>query len=211
MRKSFVAAALAAIAGVASAGEVFQVDTNALTAEASGKFSTTFTGSLSVFSTVANPDMDGDAEILDVLIDGVNQGTGGAAFGAFEFMLDVTFVGGSITGGSVEIIVADNSYTATLSATSDPSIIKIGPNFLIGGLTFDGNFSDASGTFLGIGITPWGSTQPVPGNFAQIEFSPDSDNLDLDTDVDVFVLIPMPSAAGLAGLGLVGLATRRRR
>ncbi len=211
-----VASALVALAGVASADSVFQIDINGLTARASGAFSESFTGTLSVFSSPANPDLDGDAEILDVLVDGVNQNTGGASFGNFFFEMDLTFSNGSLNAGLVTVKVdengSENTYTAMVSPTGGSSILEIGPDtFLIGGLTFDGMFADAAGTFLGVDITPWGSRQPVPGRFSQIEFSPDANFEDRDTDVDVFVLVPMPGAAAMAGLGLLGLGVRRRR
>lgn len=214
--KVTMAGVLAGIAGLASANEVLQVDVNGLSARSSGAFSESFTGSLSVFSSVANPDLDGDAEILDVLIDGNNQNTTGAAFGDFSFELTLMFSAGTINAGFLQVRVdengSENTYSAMVSPGSGGSILEIGPGeFIIGGLTFDGMFASPAGTFLGVDITPWGSRQPVPGRFSQIEFSPDGSNEDVDTDVDVFVLIPMPGAAGLAGLGLAGLAIRRRR
>ncbi len=214
--KIVVASVLAALAGVASADSVFQVDVDGLSARASGAFSETFTGTLSVFSSPANPDIDGDAEILDVLVDGVAQGTGGAANGDFFFEMILSFSNGSLNAGTVTLKVdengSENTYTALVSPTGSGSILEIGPDtFIIGGLTFDGMFADAAGTFLGVDITPWGSLQPVPGRFSQIEFSPDANFEDSDTDVDVFVLVPMPGAAAMAGLGILGLGVRRRR
>lgn len=216
VRRVTMAAVLAGVAGLASANDVLQVDVNGLSARSSGAFSETFTGSLSVFSSVANPDLDGDAEILDVLIDGTNQNTGGAAFGDFSFEMTLTFANGTLNAGFLQVRVdengSENTYSAMVSPGSGGSILEIAPGqFIIGGLTFDGMFANPAGTFLGVDITPWGSRQPVPGRFSQIEFSPDGRNEDRDTDVDVFVLIPMPGAAGLAGLGLAGLALRRRR
>jgi len=207
----FMAAGSAAVAD-----EVLQIDVNGLTAEVSGDFSETFTGTMSVFNTPAMPDVDGDAEILDVLVDGTAQGTGGAATGAFAFDMALSFSSGMLTGGSITVAVdqgaSENSYSASVAPSISGAILDIGGGtFLIGGVTFDGLFADAAGTFLGVDITRWGDIQPVPGSFAQIAFEPNGNNTDADTDVDVFVAIPTPAGAAMAGLGLVGLTTRRRR
>lgn len=209
------AAAIAAAAGFAQAGDVLQVDLDALTARASGAFSETFTGTFRMHNTAADPDVDGDAAILDVLIDGVAQNTGGANAAGFGFDMNLTFANGFITSGNILLTVdqagSENTYTASVSPAQSPSILNVGGSFLIGGLTFDGMFSDPSGTLLGVDITRWGSIQPVPGFFSTITFEPNAANMDVDTDVDVFVMVPTPAAAGMAGLGLVGLGLRRRR
>jgi len=215
-RAVLVVGAVGAATAVATADDVFQIDINALSARASGAFSTSFTGTLDVFNSPASPDFDGDAEILDVLIDSTPQGTGGAATADFFFEMSISFVGGSITSGALTVKVdeagSENTYTASISPTSGSSIIEFAPGiFTIGGLTFDGAFSDPSGTFLGVDITRWGSIPQVPGRFSDIEFSPNGSFEDADTDVDVFVLIPLPSGAAMAGLGLLALGGRWRR
>ena len=198
--------------------EVLQFDVNGLSAEASGEFSESFTGNLVVFNFPGggSGDIDGDAEILDLLIDGVNQNTGGASADHFNFLMQLEFVNGSITSGDIGIQVDENgdenTYLARVSPTNSGSILEIGPGeFIVGGLTFEGLFDNPAGTFLDVDITPWGSRQPVPGRFANIAFNPDDNFQDVDTDVDLFVLIPLPGAASLAGLGLLGLGVRRRR
>lgn len=210
--------ALGAVAGLAQAQTVLQFDINALSAQATGQsaFNQAFTGTVNVFNTAANPDRDGDAEILDVLIDGVAQETGGASASEFSFSLTIDFDGGFITGGSVELSIdqsgSENTYTASLAPSAVRNITNIGGgNFLLGGLTFDGVFTNPNGTMLGVDISPWGDLQPLPGRFAQIRFSPDRDGFDEDTDVDLFVLVPTPAAAGMAMLGLGGLGVMRRR
>lgn len=193
-----------------------QIDVDALSAQASGAFSETFTGSLHVFNTAVDPDINGNARILDVLIDGSAQGTGGADAAHFSFDLSITFSGGDITGGSLSVAVdqggSENTYTASLSTSSGGAILDIGGGtFIIGGLTFDGTFADAAGTFLGVDISNWGSRQPLPGRFSEIAFNPDARGLDRDTDVDVFVTVPLPSGIAMASLGLVAVVARRRR
>lgn len=217
MRKTSVCVVgiLAGLAGSAQAANELQFDVDALSAQATGglPFSESFTGTLHVYSAG-----DANARILDLLVDGSAQGTGGASAsaGEFDFDLSISFSGGDITGGTVSIKAdssgSENTYTASLSSTSGGAILFIGGGtFIIGGLTFDGLFADAAGTFLGVDVSPWGSVQPVPGRFSEIAFNPNAAGFDMDTDVDVFVTIPLPGAVGMASLGLVGLAARRRR
>lgn len=199
----------------ANAREV-QFDVNALSAQASGAFSESFTGTLHVFNSSANPDLNGNARILDVLVDGAAQLTGGANAASFFFDLSISFLSGDITGGTLSMGVdqggSENSYAASLSAGSGGSILSIGGGtFIIGGLTFDGTFSDPTGTFLGVDISNWGSRQPLPGRFSEIAFNPDSHGTDRDTDVDVFVAIPLPGAAAMGAIGVGGLVGLRRR
>ncbi len=212
MKKIASIVALAGTAGMAIAQDVLQVDVDALSAEASGTFSDTFTGDLLVFGSLANPDIDGDASILDVVIDGNSQGTGGAAPGAFSFEMAMTFANGEITAGEISLSAdatgSENTYTADLVATNGGAILDAGAFFIVSALTTNGNWTDSNGSFLGVDVTPWG--QNVDGFFAQIDFNPNDNNIDLDTDVDVFMFVPAPGTAlGLvAGLGLMG---RRRR
>lgn len=216
MRLGIIVAAVGIAGSGAMAANELQFDVDALTADASGAFSESFTGTLHVYNTAAMADVNGNAMLLDLLVDGTAQGTGGASTSAFSFDLSISFSGGDITGGSVSIAVdqggSENTYTASLASSSGGAILFIGGGtYIIGGLTFDGTFADAAGTFLGVDITPWGSRQPVPGRFSQIAFNPDARGRDVDTDVDVFVAVPLPGAAGMASLGVLGLASRRRR
>ncbi len=217
MRKA-AAASLIGVLGLttgALADQVFQVDVDALTAEATGAFSETFTGDLHVFNTAADPDSNGNAEILDVLINGAAQGTGGAGVGDFAFDMSISFTDGKITSGSLHLAVdqagSENTYTASIGTTSSSAILDIGGIFIIGGLTFDGLFDAPAGTFLGVDVTPWGDEQPDLGSFAQIAFQPDGSFTDADTDVDVFISVPTPAAAGMASVGFLTLLGRRRR
>lgn len=209
--KNAMILALAGSAGVALGQSTFQIDIDALTAQASGPFSDTFTGELFVFGSAANPDVDGDATILDVVIDGDAQETGGAAPGEFSFEMNIEFSGGDVVSGDLFVshdeFGSENTYSTTIVPTNDGAILDAGTFFLISALTTNGNWTDPNGTFLGVGVTPWG--QDVEGFFAQIDFNPDGNFRDVDSDVDVF-LIPAP--ASVAGLALgFGLLSRRRR
>lgn len=206
------------VAGLACASPVFsqevmQVDIDAMSTRADGPFSESFTGNLLVFNSLANPDLDGDARILDVLIDSVVQDTGGASAGEFSFEMTIDFVGGDIVDGSLTLSAdatgSENSYSARLLPSTGGAILHIGGGtFVVGGLTFDGLWSTPLGTFLGVDVSPWGSVQPVPGRFAEIAYTPNARFEDADTDVDVFVL---PAPATVALLGLAPLTARRRR
>lgn len=212
MKHIAVILALGGSAGLAMGQDLLQIDINALSAQASGPFSETFSGDLLVFGSIANPDLDGDASILDVLIDGNAQNTGGATTGEFSFEMSIVFDDGDVVSG--ELFVShdangsENTYSTALVATGDGAILDTDGIFIISALTTGGNWTDSSGTFLGVDVTPWG--QNVDGFFAQIGFSPDANFADLDTDVDVFMFVPAPGTALglLAGLGLMG---RRRR
>ena len=216
--KKTMAASVVGVLGLTTgtlADQIFQVDIDALTAEATGAFSETFTGDLHVFNTAADPDANGNAEILDVLINGGAQATGGAVAADFAFDMTISFDGGKITSGSLMVGVdqssSENAYSASIAPTAGIAILDIGGVFLIGGLTFDGLFDSPAGTFLGVDVTPWGDEQPVPGHFSQIAYEPDGSFIDADTDVDVFISVPTPAAAGMASLGFLTLLGRRRR
>ncbi len=208
------ASAVAACLCATSFGQEFQIDANAMTTHASGPFSEMFTGMFSVTNTLADPDVDGDSSILDVLIDGVRQHSGGATSGAFAFELDVEFAGGDIVSGFLSVshdsTGSENVYSAELSPTAGGAILEIGDGtFVIGGMTFEGMWVDPSGTFLGVDISPWGSAQPLLGRFSDIAFTPNDDHMDPDTDVDVFMLVPAPAGGLLFGVGALAFLRRR--
>lgn len=213
-RTTVVCGLVLCVAGsVASAQGLLQLDIDALSARAIGTpFDENFTGDLRIFNTAAEPDVDGDAKILDVLIDGTRQFTGGADAPEFSFLLEIAFLNGDIVSGGLSVshdqTGSENTYVATLSPGVN-SILDIGGgSFILGGLTFGGLWNNPAGTFLGVDISPWGSVQPVDGFFANIAFEPDANNFDSDVDVDVFQ-IPAPGTLALVGLG--GLAAARRR
>ena len=204
---------LGAIGTAASAQTTLQVDINGLSTEVDGVFSDSYTGGVHVFNTILSPDFDADTNILDVLIDGSAQNTGGATFGQFSFEILADFVNGSITGGSLTLSVdafgSENTYSSNLMPTQDGSILDIGGGtFIIGGEFAGGDhWSNPSGSFLGVDIAPWGDAD---GFFAQIDVNFGGGLMDPDTDVDVFMVTPAPGTLGLLGLG--GLfAVRRRR
>ncbi|MCB9846151.1 MAG: PEP-CTERM sorting domain-containing protein [Phycisphaeraceae bacterium] len=212
MRSVVVLAGAASLTGLAQGQTELQVDFDALSAMVSGPMSESFTGSLHVYNTLANPDIDGDASILDVLIDGDSQQTGGASVAGFAFDMMIRFLDGRLTGGELMFSVnqsgTENTYASTILPSPTVSILQIAPNrFILGGLLGEGAWSEGIGTFLGVDINPWATSV---GSFSQIEMNFGANRLDPDTDVDVFLNIPAPSSLALLGLGGL-VATRRRR
>ena len=213
MRIYLTAGLLGAAAPLAQAEPTkLEIDINALSAQTSGPLSEEFTGTIQLFNTAQNT--DDNAHILDLLIDGVRQNTSGALNNEFSLTLDLTFDSGSITDGLLSLQIdqdaSENAYTALPVPTQGGSILDIGGNFAIGGLTFDGTFDDALGTLLGVDISSWGEAEPVQGHFAVFGLQPDGQGFDPNADLDIFVLTPAPSGLAVLGMGLM-LAGRRRR
>ncbi len=202
--------ALATLAIPAAAQSQLQIDTNAIVAEASGPLSEDFTGSLVLRHGGGITDPNG--RILDLLIDGARQHTGGTT--DFSYTLSLTFDTGRIITGELRIAVDDdaseNVYEAIVSEAVSGSIIEIAGQFMIGGQTEGGTFADPDGTLVGLDISDWGQAAPAFGSFAIIGLDPDGNGFDPDADVDVFILTPTPGALPALGLGLA-LCSRRRR
>ena len=201
---------LAALAIPAAAQSQLQIDTNAIVAEASGPLSEDFTGSL-VLRHGGNV-TDPDGRILDLLIDGTRQHTGGTM--DFSYLLSLTFDSGRITGGELRIGVDDtdseNVYEAIVSEAVSGSIIEIAGQFMIGGQTEGGTFADPDGTLIGLDVSDWGNAAPTLGSFAIIGLNPDGNGIDPDADVDVFILTPTPGVLPALGMGLAFCSRRRR-
>lgn len=204
--------ALTGLASVAGAQQLLQFDINGLTAERDAPFGEDYTGRLHIFNTVILPDPDLDTEIVEVLIDGTSQNTGGASAGEFSFDIVADFVGGSVTGGTFEFRLnatgSENTYSSLLLAADGPSILHIGGGTFILGAEFGGGdrWTNPDGTALGVDISPWGSAD---GFYTQIDLSFDG-MTDPDTDVDVFFVVPTPGSLGVLAMG-GWLASRRRR
>jgi hypothetical protein len=191
----------------ASAESELQFDVNSLTASAAGAFGTGYTGTV----TLAD---DGNSSLTDILIDGTAQGIAAGQLGSFTG--SITIVAGTVTGGSFTITdTSGASYSASIvngSGTVSSSPGATGP-FRIDGLTFSGVFAGLVGgtDFAGVDVTTWSSAEPLTGSFLQFKFGPGAGGVDEDADIDIFVTVPLPTPVGLAGVGLIGLATLRRR
>lgn len=212
MSRPLILAVGVAVATPALAQSKLQIDVNALSAQASGPLSEEFTGRLEIFNLADDPDPN--ARILDLLIDGARQNTGGASSDLFEFFMGLDFENGSIVSGEIRVAVdgagSENVYEALAVATIEGSIIEIGGQFIIGGQTNLGTFVEPGGTILDLGIAPWGAAAPAEGLFVIGGLSPDGQGFDANADVDVFVLTPAPGSIAAMGLGLLAMGRRRR-
>ncbi len=209
MNKNIVIlAALVAAAGsgVASAN-VLQLDLNALQAQAvDGAGGNSFggvnhTGSVMLTSGSLS-------HIADILLNGTAQNIAAGQLMSFSGQIDL--VNGGVTGGNFALTLTDNStFTANIVGGQGQVNTQAGQGFSIDGLITSALFS--SNPFAGVDITPWFAAQPLSGSFIEFAFNPNASGFDGDTNLDVFVIVPSPLAGGMAGIGLMGLAARRRR
>lgn len=208
---SLLALAGAMVSG-ASGQQILQFDIDGLTAERDAPFGEDYTGRLHIFNTILSPDPDFDTSIVEVLIDGTSQGTGGAGASEFAFEIIADFVNGSVTGGTIMLSLnaagSENTYTSNLVAADGGSILDIGGGTFVLGAEFAGGdrWANPGGTALGVDISPWANAD---GFYTQIDLNFDG-MMDMDTDVDVFFIVPTPGSLGVLGLGGL-LAARRRR
>ncbi len=205
---AILAALVAAAGSVASAG-VLQLDLNALQAQAqnSAGVNSAFggvnhTGSILLSSGSLS-------HIADILVNGSAQNI--ASGQLMSFTGQINLVNGGVTGGSFALTLVDNStFTASILGGQGQVNTQAGQGFSIDGLITSALFS--SNPFAGVDITPWFSAQPLGGSFIEFAFNPNAGTgFDGDTNLDIFVVVPSPLAGGMAGLGLMGLAARRRR
>jgi hypothetical protein len=209
-KKTVILAALVAAAGsgVASAG-VLQLDLNALGAQSvdSAGGNVAFGGVNHTGSVLLSGGSLG--HIADILINGIAQNITPGQLQSFTGQIDL--VNGGVTGGNFALTLIDNStFTATIVGGQGQVNTQAGQGFSIDGLITSALFS--SDPFAGVIITPWFSAQPLNGSFIEFAFNPNAvTGFDGDTNLDIFVVIPSPLAGGMAGIGLVGLAARRRR
>ena len=136
-----------------------------------------------------------------------------------NFTGNVNMSGGQVTGGSITISIAGgDSYTAQIVSNVGAVSNYIGGGYKIEGLTFNGQFTDA--TFGNVDVAPWFNAQTLGGllgSFLQFNFNPNASGESF-ADMDIFVnseVIPLPPAAwtGLAtlsGLMFAGYVRRRR-
>ncbi len=215
--------AIVAAAGAANAGEVHHIDVNSLEAvflSGDTTFDVGFTGSIRIqnqdTTSVALAEFLGDPPVF------------GVTALLTSYQLDLDFVGGSLTGGTFEVVATDNTYTATVNAGSNPGSGLIFDSDLaelkVIGISTDGTLTDTSAgsTFFGVGSMDIFNdlNGMLFGTFDELNLTPTSDlvadeTFDTFVNVDSFVssdpIIPLPSAAGLAFGGLLVTGARRRR
>lgn len=227
----------AACASVAFGGRELQIDVNSLTTSVMdggpGMTPSSFTVEPEVSYSGGNPDAtprgggfgvdftgsismaeDATSILAGVLIDGLSQSINGT-LSSFSGQID--FLNGDVDGGqfTVSVLESDavtvNTYTAQIMSGEGGINTQAGSpgQFSIDGLTFEGFFS--SDLFAGVDVSDWNETEPLTGSFIEFKFAPDETGTDTDTDIDIFVIVPLPAGGALATVGLVGLASVRRR
>ncbi len=208
-KKTVILAALVAAAGsgVASATNVLQLDLNALNAQAvDGSGGNSFGGVNHTGSIMLS--MGSLGHVADILLNGSAQNIAPGQMMSFSGQIDL--VNGGVTGGNFVLTLTDTStFTATIVGGQGQVNTQAGQGFSIDGLITSAMFS--SNPFAGVDISPWFSAQPLSGSFLEFAFNPNASGFDNDTNLDIFVIVPSPMAGGMAGIGLMGLAARRRR
>lgn len=213
MVKNFVctAGALALSAGLASAAGIMQLDVNSLNAQAldSGGNTTVFGGTTHTGAIRLSHSIN--SSLTEVLLNSVGQNIASGQLATFTGTINMVL--GQVTGGSFALTLNNtDTFTTNIMSGFGQVNTQAGQGFSVDGLTFNGVFS--STTFAGVNIAPWFNTQPLDGSFINFAFNPNANGFDSDADVDIFLrtgIIPTPLAGGMAGLGLFGLAARRRR
>ncbi|MBX3352681.1 MAG: hypothetical protein KF684_07080 [Phycisphaeraceae bacterium] len=213
MVKNFVctAGALALTAGLASAAGIMQLDVNSLNAQAldSGGNTTVFGGTTHTGAIRLSHSIN--SSLTEVLLNSVGQNIASGQLATFTGTINMVL--GQVTGGSFALTLNNtDTFTTNIMSGFGQVNTQAGQGFSVDGLTFNGVFS--STTFAGVNIAPWFNTQPLDGSFINFAFNPNANGFDSDADVDIFLrtgIIPTPLAGGMAGLGLFGLAARRRR
>lgn len=198
----------AAVASGAHAANVMQIDVNALTGQAldSGGNAGAFGGLTHTGSIMLSG--DSSSTLAGILFNGANQPIAAGQFQSFAGTINL--VNGGVTGGSLMLALQNgDTFNATIVAGQGQVNFQAGQGFSIDGLLTSALFN--ASTFAGVDITPWYSEQPLNGSFLNFTFGPDANGTDMNTDIDIFVAIPSPLAGGMAGVGLMGLAARRRR
>lgn len=209
------AGVLAGVSSLASASTVLAIDINGLAVQSLNSAlnpaafgGVTHTGAVSIAH-------DGNSILAGVSIDGVNMpktpGLSLTASGRIDLL------NGNVMGGFFSVLLSDGSaYDASIVSGAGKVTTQVGQGFKIDGLTFNGLFSDSGlpgmvDRFAGVDISAFTSLEPLFGAFLQFAFSPNAQGYDADSDLDLVVTIPLPGSAGLAAVGLLGLASRRRR
>ncbi len=209
------AGVLGGMVAASNAATVLAIDVNGLSVQSvnSSNVAGAFGGLTHTGAILISHDVN--SVLAGVAIDGVNQpktpGLGLTASGRIDLLA------GNVVGGSFSILMSDGSgYTASIVSGVGKVTTQAGQGFKIDGLTFNGLFSDSGlpgmiDRFAGVDISEFTAFEPLFGSFLQFAFAPDAQGFDADSDLDLVVTIPLPGSAGLAALGLAGIASRRRR
>ena len=202
-----IAAVVVTVASTsASAVSKLQFDVNGLTVDAGASFGLSHTGTLTLSGSGTLAGLVG-TQLAAVLIDDLAVPF---SWSSISVSGSISLVLGGVTGGSFTVTVdGTDVYTATILTGSGMVNPQAGQGFTIDGLTFMGTFSSTS--WAGVDVSAFDAVEPLNGNFLTLSYSPDAAGKDTSADMEVFVVIPLPFTAGLASLGLAGLACRRQR
>ncbi len=221
LRKTLMAGLVLGIAGASSslALTTLQFDINSLAAQSkdSGGANAAFGGVTHTGSIDLS--LGGTSALNSVsIVGGGSYASAANGWVLSAFSGSILLSGGAVTGGSISFTATNggesDTYSATIVSGSGSVVTQAGQGFSIDGLTFAGTFVDglANGFFAGFDITQFlPFSGGLTGSFINFAFNPDAGGADSDADLDVFVVIPLPTSAGLATVGLAGLAGIRRR
>lgn len=219
MKRMNLIAAVAASAGVASmaaASNVTQINPifNPVRADVTaGAFPIgggTINGTLSLSQVVA-----GSTNFQ------INTAVGGPFFPGFtvqSIVATISIVNNNVSAASFDILMNDGSgFTASGGTSPGTDLIWENGSYNVRGSI--SNFLLSGPLLAGVDVSAAFNAQPLLGSFFNFSFTPNTQaggigSFDETTQLvfDVHgVIIPLPSAAGLAGVGLLGLASVRRR
>jgi hypothetical protein len=214
-------ATVLAASAAANAAMTLQFDVNGIQVQSTnGSGANSAFGGLSHTGSVNFSFASGITRLVDIAI---SNGTGAPQAQGFNgslanFTGNITMSNGQVTGGSLNIAINGDTYTAQIVSNVGSVSNYIGGGYKIEGLTFNGLFSDA--TFGNVDVSPWFNSQTLGGllgSFLQFNFNPNASGASF-ADMDIFVnaaVIPLPPAAWtgmatLTGIMVVGYIRRRR-
>jgi hypothetical protein len=207
------AAALVLGATQSDAGRV-DLDVNAISVDAAGTFDSEFTGTLEVTPT-------NDTQLVSIFVQGDNRLDADVPATVFG---QINLLNGTVTGGFLDLVVMETEgpdalptpgdrYRANVRSNSGIVVqaINDGDLYQLGGMTFDGEFTDADedGLFAGVDLGDLPFDEELPGNFLVLDYEPDSTGQDV-ADIE-FRAVPLPSAALLGAPLVLGLPILRRK
>jgi hypothetical protein len=212
MKTMIAALAGAALLGsAATAAYELQLDVNSVSAQAYDANNVAGFGGLAHTGTIVLS-QTASSTLAGILFDGAAQTIAAGQLATFSGVINLN--AGMVTGGTLNMTLNNtDTFTATIYGDAMSMIVfQAGQGFSLSGLLTSAFFGGPNpGDFAGISIAPWYSNQPLDGSFINFSFNPDGTGLDINTNVDIFLVVPSPLAGGMAGVGLMGLAARRRR
>gem|GEM_PF-6270420 len=128
---------------------------------------------------------------------------------------EIMVTSGVVSSGFFELIL-DNGDAYVTNVIPNTGALRIipalggGQSGLIDGLTMSGVFTATAGTFAGVPLGAFNTTE-LFGSFLTIKLNPTGPSfIDTNSDLTLSAMIPAPSVSALGMLGLTFLAGRRR-